>query len=721
MRTRNLFICAAAALMTFVSCDLVNQDLGTPKISVDPKEINFEIAGGEQTITVTSTRDWTFEADEDWVTVSPETGTASTEAQTVTISVLANEGKDRDTKVKFICGGGMANAVLTVKQTGPGGTNEAIYFNDFDKEVATEGSKGWPFLDQFEGWKNATGTGVANVEYASSAVSVRANGNAEKYYDYEGSRSNNLFFGKESPYFAVKNIALGGRTDLVLTFGTEKYSQDNGSVFKTSEFHVWLSVDGAKWVDLKEDYSFAGGETEGRWNIATAKFSVPAGTETLSICLQSDVASSYRVDDLKLDSAIEAGKLVDFTAAVDKDFNAGGSTGGNEGGADTPAAEYTIPQVAGLENGTKAIVKGHIVGRYKNGFMMSDGTDNLLVYENDKPSTHPIGTKVIVTAEKSTYSGQAQLKNVASLETDGTVEVTYPEPMVITAANIAELEAITVPTYVSYTGKLEKSGNYYNVVIEGSEAVSGSVSYPDDAMVEKITPWVNGTVAVKGYYIGLTNQKKVAGTMVTEISLVGDAPEPPAGGGDTEDPGTGGGETDNPGETPEIGNPMVLDVKTLPSVLGVEFGNNSYGGYGEKVVSGTINGVGLKASNVCANGKDGTLRINAAQFIQMRKITADEPAKSGFIANTTAFAAKSIKVWVLSSKDKAAIYVGSEADPTTPATTTSATETVTIAGYDGDMDVTMNVYTVDMSGNPTFFNIMADGGAAWIYKVEIGY
>ncbi len=821
--------------MAVVACEQENQDLGTPSISLDSKEISFDIAGGDKTVAVTSSRDWTVECEEEWVAVNPEKGGASTEAQTITISALANDGKDREAKVKFICGGGLANVVLTVKQAGPGGTSEAIYFNDFDKELATEGTKGWPYLDQFEGWKNATGTGIANVEYAYSGVSARANGNSEKYYDYEGSGQNNLFFGK-TPYFAIKNIALGGKTDLVLTFGTEKYSKENGSVFKTSEFHVWLSIDGTKWVDFAGDYSFAGGETEGRWNIAEAKFSVPAGTETLHICLQSDVASSYRVDDLKLDSALSAGTVVDFTAAVDKDFNAGGSTGGNEGGTDAPAAEYTIPQIPDLASGTKVIVKGHIVGRYKNGFMMSDGTNNLLVYENDKPSAHPVGTNVTVTAEKSTYSEQAQLKNVVSIETDGTVEVTYPEPMVVTAANIADLAAIKVPTYVSYTGVLKSSDGYYNIEIEGSETVSGSVSYPDAAMVEKITPWINGTVAVKGYYIGLTNGKAVAATMVIEISLVGDAPEPPVapeteGEGTKESPYTpadaiamvnagahtaaevyvagtissdpdinleyknagyyisaDGTETDQfqifrgkylggadftavdqikkgdvvvvlgkldayqgtpqmaagskimvlngeeapatpptedpePGDTPVV-DPVVdgvltIDVNTAGTVFGKALGAGAYGDYKDVEITNTYAEIGWKASNITANQaswKD--LGLAAAQFIQMK-------SAAGYIANTTPIAIKSLKVYVLPENNGLSVKLGTSANPADEATLTPSTESVTLQVGTSKTDVTdgekeLNVYTVDVSSNPTYFTISATANL-WIYKIEIGY
>ena len=47
----------------------------------------------------------------------------------------------------------------------------AIFYSSFDKEVAVQDkdkyqtSKGWPWLDQFDGWQNQKGSGVSNVTY----------------------------------------------------------------------------------------------------------------------------------------------------------------------------------------------------------------------------------------------------------------------------------------------------------------------------------------------------------------------------------------------------------------------------------------------------------------------------------------------------------------------------------------------------------------------------
>ena len=310
-------------------------------------------------------------------------------------------------------------------QGGSESDSAAIYSNNYDKAAASEGDKGWPYLDQTDVWKNAAGTGSANVTYASSGVSVRNNSNSDgKYSDYGGSGLNNIFFGK-TPYFATNNIALNGETNLTLTFGTEKYSQTNGSVFTNSEYHIWLSADGgSKWVEFT-DYTFAGGTTSGRWNVATANFTVPAGTETLSICMQVDVASSYRLDDMKLVASQTAGTAVDFTNAVEKDFSAdSGSTPvtppTGDGSVSTIAQVLALGANATVASGTT--IEGVVISNMalnnltsKKGLYIQDETAGLQFY---LAANHEFafGDKVKVDLGGATigaYNGAVQISGLA--------------------------------------------------------------------------------------------------------------------------------------------------------------------------------------------------------------------------------------------------------------------------------------------------------------------
>ena len=429
MKIRNLFAGAAAALAMFVGCQPQEENLGTPDISISTNEMAFEASGGDKEMTVNATRDWKVETDADWVVVSPESGAGSMEDQKVTVSVLENTGMDRSADLKFTIG--MKSKYLTVSQAGPGGSVEAliVYSNDFDKEEATKtyGSSGgsWPYLDQFEGWKNATGTGAANVTYNFSGVSARNNSNSNgSDSDYSGSGMNNIFFGANA-YFSTNNIALNGATSLELTFGTEKYSQTDGSKFTNSEYHIWLSADGTKWVELT-DYTFAG-TADGRWNVATANFTVPAGTENLSICMQVDVASAYRLDDFNLVSSTSAGTAVDFTQGVEKDFTAGGSTGGETPTPPTPPAggsSMTIAEVLASSGAlaSGSTIEGIVISNMdlnnltsKKGMYIQDETAGLQFYLAAN-HTFAFGDKVQIDLSGVTvgeYNGAVQVSGLA--------------------------------------------------------------------------------------------------------------------------------------------------------------------------------------------------------------------------------------------------------------------------------------------------------------------
>lgn len=67
MKIRNFFVGAVMALAFIVGCQEKEQNLGTPEISISKSEMTFEVAGGDQELTVTSSRDWKVENDADWV------------------------------------------------------------------------------------------------------------------------------------------------------------------------------------------------------------------------------------------------------------------------------------------------------------------------------------------------------------------------------------------------------------------------------------------------------------------------------------------------------------------------------------------------------------------------------------------------------------------------------------------------------------------------------
>ena len=596
----------AALSFATTACEEEKEDLGAPSVEIDQSEISLEQAGGNATVQLTATRDWKATTEQDWISIDPREGDASSKAVTVEIRVLENTGVDREGSVKFDIG--FDTKTLTVKQKGTGSAEDLIvYKNNFDKTEATKTygtGTSWPFLDQFDGWKNATGTGVGSEEYSFKAMSVRANSTSNSNYsDYEGSGSNNLFFGS-SAYFAVTGIKLQSSVNYSLTFGTEKYNQDNSSLFKHDEFHVYVSNDGKKWVEL--EYSFPNGDKEGRWDLATSNFTVPSGTTIIGVYVKADAASSYRLDDLCLSVSATAGTVIDFSKGVDlgtgggetpgsdydkaesktvKDFIAaanestyfklkgkvsrfnsqycsfdltdetgtiyvysvdseskssysnkikdGGTVelaglykqynGKDEvvsahilsysDGGDTPAEEMTISQVLSAPSGTAAIVSGTVAATYQRGFIITDGTNYLLVYDGTKCAAKE-KDNVKVSGTTSEYGGLIQLASPEVTVVSSGNALTLPSPKVLDAAAFDAYSSSKIE-YISYEGTLSVSGNYVNVEVAGATKHTGSLAYINDSFNAK--SFDGAVVKVTGFYVGLASNNKYVNTMVTEL------------------------------------------------------------------------------------------------------------------------------------------------------------------------------------------------------------
>lgn len=308
------FLVAATA---FTGCSDDDDKSLTPKLTADPTALDFtDETATTQTVAITANCEWTVTASNlDWATISPMSGKGNGTIS-VTVSELPAGTNLREGKISFTLihpefgKWGQAESSVAVKQYGSGvtppPTGDAIYANDFDKEQATEGSSGWPFADQFEGWKNQTGTGADNVTYVANSISVRANsasnGNYSKYKD-DASGVNNMLF-RAGAEFEIHKIALDpAQKNLCLTFGSYKSlygAEDNA--FVTSEFHVYLSKDGENWAEIAYDRPVGDDEHSnyGTWALATANFTLKEVPSELYIRFISDLSSAHRIDDVKL-------------------------------------------------------------------------------------------------------------------------------------------------------------------------------------------------------------------------------------------------------------------------------------------------------------------------------------------------------------------------------------------------------------------------------------
>lgn len=514
MKLKNLFLgsFALTAMLFAQSCDDKNDGpTGAPSIELSTQTLDFEKDGGSQTIKLTATRDWNVTNVPDWIAVDPKSGNPA-ENKEVTITVLENTGMDRSQDIKFTIG--FDGKTLTVNQKGTGSASEVVvYHNDFDKELAVKGESGWKtYLDSFDGWKNETGSGISTVEYAFSGMSARTNSSGtsnSQFSDYQGSGKNYLWFAKDN-YFHVKNITLPeGKTNYTISFGSERnLYQAPDNTFVPTEFLVYISNDGSKWVELK--YEFPNGLKNRRWDLASSTFTVPSGTKSLHIYIKATLASAYLMDDLDLSVAASAGTAIDFSKGIDL------GTGGSTGGGETPEpAGNTIAAVCAAAAGLAVDLKDVLVtGVTTQSYVITDETGSVLVFVKADPKVK-VGNKVNVTGTTGEHNGLIQITAPTTTVVSSNNTVTYPAPLEFTEANLADTPKKV--TYVSFTGNVKKNNQYYNIYIGSVTDKDLSLSYYPGNMDE----FVDCDIKVKGWYVGGGTHYQIVATEVEKVETTG--------------------------------------------------------------------------------------------------------------------------------------------------------------------------------------------------------
>ena len=399
MKGKYLFLALLLSSFAMIqSCQKPEENLGLPSIDISLSEVSVAEPSSTFTVQVLSNRAWKVTSDVPWIAVDPDSGSGSPADQAVTVTVTENTSFTRSGHLIFDIV--YDNTILTVNQAGNGSPEDfIIYYNDFDKEVATQaygtGGTSWPYLDQFEGWKNQSGVGIENLAYDFANVSARNNSNSNAgYSDYAGSGTNNLLFGANG-HFAVKNLSLKDFRNFRLSFGTEKYDNNNKeALFDPAELPVYVSADGEKWIPLGYAYL---GTAAGRWNVAEAVFSVPADITTLSVYIMAKIGSAYRVDDLKLEVSDDAGPVVDFSNGQDLPSGSGG--GG--GGGDTPSGD---------PSGTGTLADPYNVAAARNAVKDLTWTSNT---EYQKTGTVYVKGKISRIADNGTFSQSGTFGNAS--------------------------------------------------------------------------------------------------------------------------------------------------------------------------------------------------------------------------------------------------------------------------------------------------------------------
>lgn len=208
------------------------------------------------------------------------------------------------------------------------------------------------------------------------------------------------------------------------------------------------------------------------------------------------------------------------TSATDPVFNA----------AEEPSFEPT--QVLGsLTKGTSIDVKGYVAAISSQGPIVTDGAGSVFVYAPVDNNNLKIGDQVSFTGNVDSYNYGFQIAKGAELNVVGTQEVKNPTPRTWTGSEIDAFVAASMaadatpitPVYSTFNGTVTISGNYINIVLDGT-AVQLSPYGATDAVKAMFTD--GASVTVEGYVIALASKGKFFNTVVTKVN--GNAVKAPA-------------------------------------------------------------------------------------------------------------------------------------------------------------------------------------------------
>ena len=289
-----------------------------------------------------------------------------------------------------------------------------IYFNNFDKTVVTSNTNLTATVDVY---KNEIGTGVGNVTYSFAGTNSIRTSSPSDSAGFSG--NNNLFFGGgEGHVFTIENIKVSNEK-LQLTFA--------GCGVKTNDFNVSLSADGTTWADI----TYTLGDATNNWMLATADFTLPAGTTTLYVKFSTNVASLYRIDDVK---------LVEGNGGQEVKFEESEQPGQPEQPEQPEGKTYTASWDNYGKNGSNSAYD-------KNCTMTMDGIDWVLE-GNSQINPWRLGGKSLTEIDRALFSQTVITENIAKIAVQhGTANATVHSFKVIVSKNADFSEPLFEKTY----------------------------------------------------------------------------------------------------------------------------------------------------------------------------------------------------------------------------------------------------------------------------------
>ncbi len=205
-------------------------------------------------------------------------------------------------------------------------------------------------------------------------------------------------------------------------------------------------------------------------------------------------------------------------------------------------AVATVTNIADLtlDNATVFTSQATVTATYAKGLLVKDATGEILVYTG-KITDFALGDEILITGTTRKNYDVPQFNNtdlVLKMVKPRADVFAYPtEATTITAANIpakfpaveGDATAYDPYSYLTFTGTVEKSGNFYNVAIKGAAADALKASFTNPFEALELSKYDGKEVQVSGYLISINAKNKYFGIICTSVAEAGTTPVTPLG------------------------------------------------------------------------------------------------------------------------------------------------------------------------------------------------
>lgn len=319
---RTLKSCIAIAGMAILaSCSaLENEGDGNIRLFVSTENLEFDEENPDNnTFIVTSNVAWRAEGDIPELKFEPENGGAGDTRIQIRDMAFDRSGIITVTTVRENPNDAVASETVTIRRSPssePGGgdtpvTEEnPIYYDNLDKAPISDYGSRAPYLDQWDGYVNATGPGAGNVSYSGNNISVRDSYTSRGYEGASGQNAMN--YGADNRSIDIRGVTIApGQTTLKFSFGATPPS--SGTITAGNDFSLYLTFDDG--ASTKHELDFTAKKGSGTWYLCSAVFELTGGTPSCLNFVISAKGKDSKVDDFRLvETGETASQTVEYTA-----------------------------------------------------------------------------------------------------------------------------------------------------------------------------------------------------------------------------------------------------------------------------------------------------------------------------------------------------------------------------------------------------------------------